>query len=235
MVTNWLAELDGRRVVVEVPAIERQPRRRLRLPRRRARAVQPGRGRGPRLEPRRDRADRRRRGRGRADQPTATNRCVRGIEAALREVRGEIPDGVGWRIEMRNEIPLARGLGLVRRGDRGRARGRQQPARRTARPRPTCSASRPRSRAIPDNAAAALLGGFTVSAATADGIEFAPVRRPARPPGRPVHPGAAPVDEGHAGRPAGPVPLADAVANIGRVAIGVAGLAARPVRPARGS
>src|SRR4029450_5739160 len=39
------------------------------------------------------------------------NRCVQGIEAALREVRGEIPEGVGWRIEMRNDIPLARGLG----------------------------------------------------------------------------------------------------------------------------
>jgi len=40
-----------------------------------------------------------------------TNRCVQGIEAALREVRGELPDGVGWRISMRNEVPLARGLG----------------------------------------------------------------------------------------------------------------------------
>ena len=36
------------------------------------------------------------------DELTAdrTNRCVQGIEAALREVRGELPDGVGWRVEM---------------------------------------------------------------------------------------------------------------------------------------
>ena len=39
------------------------------------------------------------------------NRCVMGIEAALHEVRGELPEGIGWRIEMHNEIPLARGLG----------------------------------------------------------------------------------------------------------------------------
>src|SRR4029079_8416488 len=40
-----------------------------------------------------------------------TTRCVLGIETALREIRGEIPEGVGWRIDQHNEIPLARGLG----------------------------------------------------------------------------------------------------------------------------
>lgn len=39
------------------------------------------------------------------------NRFIRGLETALEQVRGPIPDGVGWRIAMRNEIPLARGLG----------------------------------------------------------------------------------------------------------------------------
>src|ERR1700675_783184 len=39
------------------------------------------------------------------------NRFVRGLEAVLRAARGELPEGVGWRISMQNHIPLARGLG----------------------------------------------------------------------------------------------------------------------------
>ena len=39
------------------------------------------------------------------------NRFVRGLEAALRMALGELPDGIGWRIGMRNQIPLSRGLG----------------------------------------------------------------------------------------------------------------------------
>ncbi len=39
------------------------------------------------------------------------NRFVRGLEGALQAARGGIPDGVGWRISMHNDIPLARGLG----------------------------------------------------------------------------------------------------------------------------
>ena len=39
------------------------------------------------------------------------NRFVRGLEAALRMALGGLPDGVGWRIGMRNQIPLSRGLG----------------------------------------------------------------------------------------------------------------------------
>src|SRR5207344_523804 len=39
------------------------------------------------------------------------NRFVRGLEATLRSARGDLPDGVGWRIAMHNQIPLARGLG----------------------------------------------------------------------------------------------------------------------------
>ncbi|HXI82289.1 MAG TPA: hypothetical protein VNM34_15895, partial [Verrucomicrobiae bacterium] len=110
MVTNWLAELDGRRVVVEVPAssanlgagydcigvalgltnrieveVRGWSRGEMEL------SVQ-GEGEG---------------------ELTADggNRCVQGIEAALLEVRGPLPEGIGWRIEMHNEIPLARGLG----------------------------------------------------------------------------------------------------------------------------
>jgi hypothetical protein len=39
------------------------------------------------------------------------NRFVRGLESSLRAARGELPDEVGWRISMQNDIPLARGLG----------------------------------------------------------------------------------------------------------------------------
>ena len=98
MVTNWLAELDGRRVTVEVPAtsanlgagydclgvalgltnrVEVEVRG---WSRGEIELTVDGEGVGELA------ADR-------------TNRCVLGIEAALREVRGEIPDGVGWRIE----------------------------------------------------------------------------------------------------------------------------------------
>src|SRR6185436_5776838 len=169
MVTNWLAELDGRRVVVEVPAtsanlgagydclgvalglfdrVEVEVR---------------GWSRGE-IELTVD-------GEGVGELPAdRTNRCVLGIEAAMREVRGEIPDGVGWRVEMRNEIPLARGLrssaaatvaGLV--------------AGNSLLGEPLTSADLVRlATAIeghPDNAAAALLGGFTVSAPIDGGVE----------------------------------------------------------------
>jgi homoserine kinase len=77
----------------------------------------------------------------------------------------------------------------------------------------------------PDNAAAALLGGFTVSAVTDDTIEFLRFDAP-----RDLRAVLFVPDlrlstrEMRAALPA-KVPLADAVANIGRVAIGVAGMA----------
>ena len=158
MVTNWLAELDGRRVTVEVPAssanlgagydclgvalglfdrIEIEVR---------------GWSRGE-IELTVD-------GEG-ADELTAdrSNRCVRGIEAALREVRGEMPEGVGWRIEMRNEIPLARGL-----GSSAAATVAGLVAGNSLLGEPLTSSDLLRLatgiEGHPDNAAAALLGGF---------------------------------------------------------------------------
>jgi homoserine kinase len=110
MVTNWLAELDGRRVGVEVPAssanlgagydclavalgltnrVEIEVRG---WSRGEIELTVDGEGVGELTEDR-------------------NNHCVRGIEAVLRHVRGELPEGVGWRIETRNEIPLSRGLG----------------------------------------------------------------------------------------------------------------------------
>jgi homoserine kinase len=223
MVTNWLAELDGRRVAVEVPAssanlgagydclgvalgltnrIEVEVRG---WSRGEIELTVDGEGAGELA------ADR-------------TNRCVQGIETALREVRGEIPDGVGWRISMTNEIPLARGLGSSAAATvAGLVAGNHLLGE------PLTSADLLRlATAIeghPDNAAAALLGGFTVAASVDGGIEalrfdaprdlravlFVPDLRLA-------------TDEMRAALPAS-VPLADAVANLGRVAVGVAGFA----------
>jgi homoserine kinase len=223
MVTNWLAELDGRRVTVEVPAtsanlgagydclgvalglynrVEVEVRG---WSRGEIELTVEGEGEGELA------ADR-------------TNRCVLGIEAALREVRGEIPPGVGWRIETHNEIPLARGL-----GSSAAATVAGLVAGNSLLGEPLTSADLLRlATAIeghPDNAAAAILGGFTVCAMTDDGIEsirfdaprdlravlFIPEVRLS-------------TDEMRAALPA-KVPLEDAVANLSRVAIGVAGMA----------
>ena len=148
-----------------------------------------------------------------------------GIEAALREVRGEMPEGVGWRIEMRNEIPLARGL-----GSSAAATVAGLVAGNALLGEPLTTADLLRlATAIeghPDNAAAALLGGFTVCARDRRRRRGAPVRRAARPARRPVHPRPAPPDRRHARRRCrAKVPLEDAVANLTRVAIGVAGMA----------
>ena len=223
MVTNWLAELDGRRVVVEVPATSANLGAgydclgvALGLVNRVEVEVR-GWSRGE-IELTVD-------GEGAGELPAdRSNRCVLGIEAALREVRGEIPEGVGWRIEMRNEIPLSRGL-----GSSAAATVAGLVAGNSLLGEPLTSADLLRlATAIeghPDNAAAALLGGFTVCALTDDGIEsmrfdaprdlravlFIPEVRLA-------------TDDMRAALPA-KVPLEDAVANLSRVAIGVAGIA----------
>jgi homoserine kinase len=110
MVTNWLAELDGRRVTVEVPASSANLGAGYDCL-----GVALGLTNRVEVEVRgwsRGEIDLTVEGEGAGELAAdRTNRCVLGIEAALKEVRGELPDGVGWRIEMHNEIPLARGLG----------------------------------------------------------------------------------------------------------------------------
>jgi homoserine kinase len=223
MVTNWLAELDGRRVVVDVPASSANLGAgydclgvALGLTNRVEVEVR-GWSRGE-IELTVD-------GEGVGELPAdRTNRCVQGIEAALREVRGEMPEGVGWRISAHNEIPLARGLGSSAAATvAGLVAGNHFLGE------PLTSADLLRlATAIeghPDNAAAALLGGFTVCAVTDSGIEtlrfdaprdlravlFVPELRLETRDMRAALPES--------------VPLVDAVANLGRVAIGVAGLA----------
>ncbi len=156
------------------------------------------------------------------------NRFVRGLEAALVAARGEIPPGVGWRVAMRNRIPLARGLGSSAAATvAGLVAGNALLGDPLTPTRLLGLATEIEGH--PDNAAAALHGGFVVSASTADGVEAVrfDVPRDLRcvlfmPDLR------LPTDAMRAVLPES-VPLADAVANLGRVALGVAGMAGRRV------
>lgn len=221
---NWLAELDGRRVIVEVPASSANLGAgydclgvALKLMNRVELEVR-GWSRGE-IELTVD-------GEG-ADELTddRENRFVQGLEAALVEGRGALPDGVGWRIGMRNRIPLSRGL-----GSSAAATVAGVVAANALMGGPLDLPAQLRiAGAIeghPDNAAAALLGGFVVSAATPEGVEairfdiprdlrvvlFIPELRLSTEAMRKALPKN--------------VPLADAVANLGAVGVGVAGLAA---------
>ena len=223
MVAHWLAELDGRTVAVEVPAtsanlgagydclgvalaltnkIELEVRV---WSRGEVELTVEGEGRNELTEDR-------------------DNRFVRGLEAALTAARGELPEGVGWRISMHNQIPLARGLGSSAAATVGgilAGNSLAGEALSTAEMlRLACEIE-----GHPDNAAAALLGGFVVSTTVGGEVEairftsprdlravlFIPELRLSTDAMR----AALPVV----------VPLVDAVANLGAVAVGVAGLA----------
>ena len=152
-----------------------------------------------------------------------TNAFVVALERGLAEIRGDGAGELGWRVQMRNRIPLARGLGSSAAATvggllAGAALGGG-----------TLDADRALALATeleghPDNAAAALLGGFTIAAhgeaPTAIRFEiprdlrailFIPDLRLATRDMRAALPEM--------------VPLADAVANLQRVALGVAALA----------
>jgi len=223
LVAHWLAELDGRRVAVEVPAsaanlgagydcvglalaltnkVEVEVRG---WSRGEIELTVDGEGQDELTEDR-------------------DNRFVRGVEAALRAARGELPDGVGWRIEMHNQIPLARGLGSSAAATVG---GLLAGNALLGDPLSSADVLRLATEleGHPDNAAAALLGGFVVSASTPDGVEairfdaprdlravlFIPDLRLPTGEMRDVLPAT--------------VPFEDAAANLAAVAIGVAGLA----------
>lgn len=225
MVTHWLAELDGRRVAVEAPAssanlgagydclglalglVNRMEVEVRGWSRGKIELSVEGEGVGELGE-------------------DHDNRFIQGVEAALREVRGEIPDGVGWRVEMVNQIPLARGLGSSAAATVG---GLLAGNALLDDPldRPTLLRLATEIEGHPDNAAAVLLGGFVVSTTGDNGVEairfdvprdlravlFVPDLRLSTAEMRRVLPAT--------------VPLEDAVANLGRVAVGVAGLATR--------
>jgi homoserine kinase len=157
-----------------------------------------------------------------------SNAFITALELGLAEVRGVPAEPLGWRVQMRNEIPLARGLGSSAAATvAGILAGAA-----------LAGATLPTDRALalateleghPDNAAAVLLGGFTIAshgdAPTAvrfdaprdlRAVLFIPDLRLGTPEMRAALPEH--------------VPLADAVANLQRVALGVAGLARGDVR-----
>jgi homoserine kinase len=152
------------------------------------------------------------------------NRFIRGLETALRLALGELPEEIGWRIAMRNEIPLARGLGSSAAATVGGVlAGNALAGEPLSAPELLRLATEIEGH--PDNAAAVLLGGIVVSASTPAGVEairfevprklravlFIPDLRLSTHDMRAVLPAS--------------VPLADAVANLSAVAIGVAGMA----------
>jgi homoserine kinase len=223
MNAHWLAELDGSRVTVEVPAssanlgagydciglalaITNRIEVEVRVWSRGAiELVVDGEGRNELSEDR-------------------DNRFVRGLEATLRAARGELPEGVGWRIVMHNQIPLARGLGSSAAATVGgvlAGNALAGEALATAEMlRIACDIE-----GHPDNASAALLGGFVVSAAGDDGVEAIRFDSPRDLRAVLFIPDLRlPTDEMRATLPAS-VPLVDAVANLGAVAVGIAGLA----------
>jgi homoserine kinase len=227
VVMHWLAELDGRRISVEVPAssanlgagydciglalsiLDRIDLEVRGWSRGAIELTVEGEGAGELASDR-------------------TNRFVLGLEAVLREVRGPLPDGVGWRIDMHNAIPLTRGLGSSAAATVG---GVLAGNALLGEPLTTPDLLRIATsiEGHPDNAAAALLGGFTIAARIEDepdapiealrfdaprelrAVLFIPDMRLSTADMRRALPTK--------------IPLDDAVANIGRVALGVAGLA----------
>jgi homoserine kinase len=152
------------------------------------------------------------------------NRFVRGLEAALRLALGDLPDGVGWRIGMRNQIPLSRGLGSSAAATVGGVlAGNALAGEPLSRPELLRLATQIEEH--PDNAAAVLLGGFVVSASTAAGVDAIRFDAPRELRAVLYIPDLRlSTRDMRAALPAA-VPLVDAAANLAAVAVGVAGLA----------
>jgi len=225
VVSNWLAELDGRRIGVEVPAtsanlgagydclglaldltdrIEVEVRS---WSRGQIELEIDGEGVNELTEDRQ-------------------NRFIQSLESTLVTLRGEIPEGVGWRVSMHNRIPLMRGLG----SSAAATVAGIVAADALAETNLTSTQMLRMASAIeghPDNVGAALLGGFVVSAVIDGGVEALRFDIP-----RDLRCVLYVPDlrlETEAMRQALPdvVPFADAITNLGRVALGVAGMAGR--------
>lgn len=222
---HWIAELDGRRIGVEVPASTANLGAgydclalALAIPLRVEIEV---------LGWSKGEVELTVSGEGEGELPAdRRNRIVRGLIAAVEAARGPLPERVGWRITVRSEIPLARGL-----GSSAAATVAGLVAGNVLSGEGLTTADLLRLAAEieghPDNAAAALLGGFVVVGPAAEGdrleairfdaprdlraILFIPERRLATEEMRRVLPAS--------------VPLVDAAGNLARVALGVAGLA----------
>ena len=154
-----------------------------------------------------------------------SNRFVVALEAGLAELGIEDAGTVGWKVWMSNPIPLERGLGssaaatvagVVAAGALARQAMDDTTALRLA----------ARIEGHPDNVAPALLGGLVASIALEDAVEAVRIEPPrgllvvAWIPERKL-----PTSEMRHVLP-DIVPRADAIANLARVAVGVAGLSA---------
>jgi homoserine kinase len=156
--------------------------------------------------------------------PTRTNRFVAGLEAALEAALGPRPERIGWRIVMHNRIPLSRGLGSSAAATVGGVVAGNALAGGWL-DNDVLLQIATTIETHPDNAAAVLFGGFVVSAHLADRVAairfdapaglrcvlYIPDRRLSTEDMRRVLPED--------------VPLRHAVENLGRVAVGVAGIA----------
>jgi homoserine kinase len=221
--TDWLAELDGTRIAVEVPASSANLGAgydclglALALTNRIELEVRAGRHGAIELK-----VD----GEGQGElTEDHDNRFVRGLEAALRAARGELSPSVGWRVVMRNQIPLARGLGSSAAATVG---GIVAGNALAGDPLTTMEQLRLASdiEGHPDNAAAVLLGGFVVSAAGAGGVDAIRFDAPRDLRAVLFIPELRLSTEAMRAALPPQIPLRDAVANLGAVAIGVAGLA----------
>ncbi|HEY5628302.1 MAG TPA: homoserine kinase, partial [Candidatus Limnocylindrales bacterium] len=153
-----------------------------------------------------------------------TDRFVMGLEAAIEAQLGARPPEIGWRIAAYNRIPLSRGLGSSSAAAVGGVWAGNVLGGGTL-SMPTMLRLATDIEGHPDNASAALMGGFVVSAHLGQRVEavrfdapeglravlFIPDRRLSTADMRRVLPAE--------------VPLRDAVSNMSRIAIGVAGIA----------
>lgn len=153
-----------------------------------------------------------------------SNRLVAALEDALAALGVDGAERLAWTIDMSNEIPLERGLGS---SAAATVAGIVAAGALVGRPIDAATAIRLATRieGHPDNVAPALLGGLTASILLEDRVEsirieppedvvvvaWIPKRRLATREMRRVLPDV--------------VPRADALANLARVAVGVAGLA----------
>ncbi len=165
------------------------------------------------------------RGEGAGEVPAdASNRLIQALGAGLLDAGFEDLEGLGWKVEMINTIPLARGL-----GSSASATVAGVLAARAMLDLPASSEAvlrvASKIEGHPDNVSPALLGGFTATFASEEALRafrfdapgalrivlFVPELRLATAAMREV----LPIE----------VPRADAVANLARVAAGVAGIA----------
>ena len=153
-----------------------------------------------------------------------SNRFVMGLEAAIEAQLGPRPPSIGWRLASHNRIPLSRGLGSSSAAAVGGVWAGNVLGGGTL-SMPAMLRLATDIEGHPDNASAALMGGFVVSANLGGRVEavrfdapeglravlFIPDRRLSTADMRRVLPAE--------------VPLRDAVSNMSRIAIGVAGIA----------